>query len=282
MIKRAKMVQTLLRQSKKEVNKGPRWEDVCHSLGIGHIGRKTIMFSDDDLVALRDYFNTALGGDIYTFDLNQDRTTTAKKIANEKVSRKAVFSHLLQVARQGDLPIIINGQATFTPAGSLISTPVERLGLPEKVVLVENGEAIIYWNDIRLPKECEDALIIYRGHGPAAGELLDAISKSSSSLIYAYCDFDPAGVKIGTSLSDKIILPENWKSLTKHSDFLRRFNKRKCFIEQRGDISLLRKKDNKFLESVINHIESHEVAITQECLTAHDRQLIVMDLSNQY
>jgi len=278
----ALLVQKLLRQSKKEVNKGARWEALCNSLGIGQVGYKTIAFSNEDLLALRDYFNPSFDGDILTFDFKQNRTTTAKKTANEKAGRKAVFSHLVQVARQGNLPIVINGQATFTPAGSLISTPVELLEFPEKVVLVENGETIIYWSEIHLPKDCEDALIIYRGHGPAARKILDALNENQSTLVYAYCDFDPAGLTIASSISNNIILPESWASFTQESGFLKKFNKRDCFITQREDIKSLRKRDNKFLEPVISHIESHEIAITQECLTAHNLKLIVMNLSNEY
>ncbi|MBL4744438.1 MAG: hypothetical protein JKX87_07415 [Cycloclasticus sp.] len=276
----AKSVQKLLRQGKKEVAKGMRWEKLCSSLSIGQIKHKVIVFSDEDLIALRNYFSNLIGSDIYTFDFNKDRTTLAKKTANEKVGKQAVFSHLIQVARQADLPIIINGQSTFTPVGSLISTPIELLDLPEKVVLVENGETIIYWNDIRLPDECEGALIIYRGHGVAAREILDVIANSPNTVVYAYCDFDPAGLMIASSISSNIILPENWASLTQESGFLKKFNKRDCFIKQRDDIKSLRKKGNKFLESIINHIESHEIAITQECVTAHNLKLIVMDLSN--
>jgi len=280
MINNARSVQKLLRQGKKEVAKGARWAKLCGSLNIGQIKHKMIVFSDEDLIALRNYFSTLIGSNIYTFDFEKDRTSLAKTTANEKIGKQAVFSHLIQVARQGDLPIIINGQSTFTPAGSLISTPIELLELPEKVVLVENGEAIIYWNDIRLPKECEDALIIYRGHGAAARKVLDVIAKSAVTLVYAYCDFDPAGIKIAAFLSAKIIIPENWGALTKSSDFLRKFNKRGCFIKQRNDIALLRKKCNKLLKPIINHIEFHEIAITQECLTAHNLKLIVIDLSN--
>ncbi len=280
MINMARSVQKLLRQGKNEVAKGERWEKLCSSLGIGQVKHKVIVFSDEDLVALRNRFTLLLNSNIYTFDFDTDRTTLAKKTANEKVGKKAVFSHLIQVARQNDLPIIINGQTTFTPSGSLTSTPIELLELPEKVVLVENGETIIYWYDIRLPKECEDALIIYRGHGSAARKILDRLAESPTTLVYAYCDFDPAGLMIASSLSENIIIPEDWESLTKSSDFLRKFNKRNCFIDQRKEMKLVRDKNIQALNPIIDHIEKHEIALTQECLTAHNFKLIVMDLSD--
>jgi len=273
-------VQKFLRQNKREVSAGKGWSALVEELGIGAKKGRKIIFNDKDLAILKSNFNKRVGGDILTFDFKQDRVKISEKLANEKIGTGDVFGNQLLLARGKELPIIIGGRQTFTPEGSLISTPVElvELSLYDKVLIVENGAIMTNWHKLSLPTECQDSLIIYRGHGTAAKGLVNNIKELKVGVLHYYYDFDPTGLAMSLKAIQqgaKALVPHNWQEIAS-TELFEQSNKRDVYIKQLKTLQRLEENHNGEFSDIIDYMRKHELAITQEALMSHETRLMVI------
>jgi hypothetical protein len=275
-----KAIQDLVRRPAGRVKLTKALKSIHEEYSVGTlIGTSFIIFSNKELDRLRVLAESAVIIDPLHGKIDLPRGQLAQFTNNEKLTSHSVFEDMLQVARHSDTPIKTSWGTATTPRYSLLSVRPQDISLEEEnVVIIENGDTMRNWPDIKLPRGLHDSLLIYRGHASSAKYIREKIRCHPENKLYAYFDFDPSGVSKALSLEIKnIIVPYNWEEIQNNHVF--KFNKTPTFWKQIQDLNQIESHHSLRVREIATHMKSHNIALTQEHLTAHNIDLTVLDIN---
>ncbi|WP_409421687.1 hypothetical protein ABHF91_01230 [Pseudaeromonas sp. ZJS20] len=284
-------LQKLLRQRNTYVRVNARLQAYANELGVGRRVGDVLYFSQQELDRIETALSRELGGQVRAMDLQaSDRMTMATQARDEKLARSGVFESLLTVARAQGLPIpLVNGMTLVTPEGVSINLRSEQLDLQRLtgLLVVENGSLLTHWPDWvgLLPAECQQALIVYRGHG-INQRLLQSLLRNlpESTNVYGFFDFDPAGVNMLQHLHLlrplTAVVPVDWSRLHQHPA-IKHINKPEDFTRQREQLAYLVPQNDlaQELAEIYNYLMAHKLAITQEHLVTQTMKLKTLSMN---
>ncbi len=263
-------------------------KSVCSLLDKFKMGRRLsyeFMLSSDELNTLERYFKEHIHQDPITHSLSyKTRTEAARFVANEKWAQGTVFGNLVNLASSTSAITFKTGENIATPKGSVLCASFENLNLStiKKLVILENGEAILNWHLIEslLPDSFLHALFVYRGHGHNVA-LVQELFKSlpNECKVGLFFDYDPKGLQMAYEYSKytkcrcELIIP------SEITDTVSKLSKKDEYIKQ-SDVafSVLKNVTNENFLKEIKNLKKHEYAITQECMIAHKIKLMTINI----
>jgi len=275
-----KAIQDLVRKPAGRIKLTKALNFIHEEFSVGTlIGSSFIIFSNQELDRLRILVESTVIIDPLHGKIDLPRGQLAKYTNNEKLTSLSVFEDLLQIARHSDAPIKTSWGTATTPHYSLLSVHPKDISFEEEnIVIIENGDTMRNWPDIKLPLGLHDALLIYRGHASSAKYIREKIHCHPINNLYAYFDFDPSGVSKALSLGiRKIIVPFNWEEIQNNHVF--KFNKTPTFWKQIQDLNQLECHHSLTVRKIATHMKNHNIALTQEHLTVHNIDLTVLDIN---
>ena len=170
--------------------------------GLGRLKGKTILFSERELVEIRELLQ-ARGHAPHSVDLA--RMTRAERLQsgspNEKAGGGTIKNHRISIKATAGQPLCVAGRQLFLPARSHLDTDWTALADVEHncIMLVENYEDFDRLDDHRfdLPQGLDRPLAIYRGdrHESRQDNVVAYLNASSLPVI-AFVDVDPRGLHI--------------------------------------------------------------------------------------
>lgn len=274
-------IERLLKNGRRTAQRNKIWTRIHEETGAGVIRGKQLQFDAGDLQRLREYGKRLTGLDPMFGSTAGGRMELAKETRNEKLASGSVFGDLLVLATAGESQVVIADQPARTPPGSVFSVFPEALDQAAlkqtKVVIVENGSPLLHWQDIRLPVEWRDSVLLYRGHGSNARHVQQIITEQPSENLALYFDFDPEGLEMALSIrKGTVLIPANWNCLAENDRVREGVNQREAFRRQVGAMKRLKTivQQTKW-ESVVRAMEQGELAVMQEHITVSDWSLTV-------
>jgi len=237
---------------------------------IGTLTSKKYKTNFDDRRKLRAWAKKYLNG----FELQNDssegnRLDSARKFIDEKVSPQPVFSERISLAVQEGEVILKSGKVNL-PGGALLNIEINQVDLTahDKVIIVENGTAIINWHQVNLSDEMKSYLAIYRGHGSDSACLKNWLQNNRDKLqVIGFVDLDPAGLQIAMTLDcDILLVPEDidgLKSFSLSERYSRQY-KQAEFVENNASGKLL---------ELLGKIKLNQISISQEVIISQRHRL---------
>lgn len=275
-----KAIQDLIRRPAGRVKLTKALKFIHEEYSVGTlIGISFIIFSNEELDRLRALAESAVIIDPLHGKIDLPRGQLAQFTNNEKLTSLSVFEDMLQVARPSDSLIKTSWGTATTPRYTLLSVRPQDISLEEEnIIIIENGDTIRNWPDIKLPLGLQDSLLIYRGHASSAKYIREKIHCHPENKLYAYFDFDPSGVSKALSLGVKnIIVPCNWEDIQNNHVF--KFNKTSTFWKQIQDLNQIESHYSLSVREIATHMKIHNIALTQEHLTAHNIDLTILNVN---
>lgn len=276
-------VRELLLRGTRQVKLTALWQSVQDRLDIGTLTNKgTLLFTEDEKTQLRQWIKDMTGVD----PLERDHLPGPKPDSSadnyQKATPRAVFGRMLRLAREGGGSIpLISGNARV-PKGAILSVEPEYLNLQEEeIVVVDNGQLVRDWYNIKLPQSLKGALIVFRGQQRDALTLLGAIEDSHPKLNVGFYDFDPEGLKLALLAEhDALLIPARWIEMDAADKFYQSFNQSERFMSQIDSLLFLQEQVPKALKPMVQHMKAHKMALMQEHLVAEEEPLLLIPLSS--
>ncbi len=204
-----------------------------------------------------------------------NRIEVSKQTGNEKLfSEDPSRHHILLNSPTGQFNI--NGSVIPLTMGSSYRCDWRELNLNKvnAVIIIENLQAFDYIQMAQIPKELENAWILYRGHDistKARNDLLNALPQQTK--IIGFVDYDLAGFKILLTNFPKIthcLFPsakKQWFDLAKGTR--ERFKKQQLEEKYCDSISL-----PKNLQKHWELLKKEKYCLSQEIMLSHNIPLI--------
>ncbi len=201
-------IQILLRAVQNPVGEMPRSkaaERLSGELGFGRIAGRRWLLSDDDRLRIAAYLKEVERIDPATSPgawQRVDRIDAARLGANEKLAGQKPREG--RVAVRAPKGLLIGGKRLDLPNGAFLDLRVSKdlyFG-HGTVIVVENFEAFIHYEEAAHVHGYNDPLLVYRGdliNPPSAVTAL--LRRCTGMVILMWPDLDPAGIKIAAALS---------------------------------------------------------------------------------
>lgn len=267
-------IERLLKKGQRTARLSTVWKRIHEETGAGVIRKDQLLFTPIDLQRLREYGKyVSRGVDPLSDSLAGSRMEVAGKTPNEKFASDSVFGDLLVLATAGETQLVINGQPIKTPRGSVLSIgpgTLDRETLKQsRVVIIENGSIMPYWQDIRLPPEWQDSVLLYRGHRENMQHVRAIIDGQPAENLALYYDFDPEGLEmaLGTG-KGTVLIPTDWGRLIEDEDLRKKISQRDAHRRQSRAMTRLKAlAKGTDWEPVVVAMGEAELAVMQEHLT---------------
>ncbi|MFY9259894.1 MAG: hypothetical protein WAO71_05220 [Gallionella sp.] len=133
------------------------------------------------------------------------RTESLAFGSNEKLSTAAVRDHRVAIKSLPNQPLLLNGQRIFLPQGCNLDIDgrwVAQHCAHQTVLVVENWEAFerVHQVSFDLAAAGENPLVVFRGSPVYQQNHLVALLQALKRPVFAFVDFDPAGLLLAQSL----------------------------------------------------------------------------------
>lgn len=212
-------ISCVLKERKKRVKVLKLWRSIYDEFAIGRLaveGAQTWLYFDvADREKLRsvciantgkDPLGSAIQG------LRSEMTSHNEKWATESIQQHMVYCTSFKQA------IYVNGDAFNLPAQAGLWLDYRNIDITryERVIIVENLEAFIFWSEFNAPESIAGALVLYHGHDISAKAVQRFLIELSDTFhITVFSDPDPSGLKIilDTPHVSSALIPENVESL---------------------------------------------------------------------
>lgn len=144
------------------------------------------------------------------------------------------------------------------------------------VIIIENLDTFLQSERINWPQgfKTSNHLLVYRGdvkNNPAA---VNKFLQQQSADVYAFMDFDPAGLKFAFALyrQQGLIIPD----LAKHSiEILKQHSREDKYIDQFYEVQYLTKLAKEMNDEVIDVLLKHKLAVQQERMVSQKLPLVL-------
>ncbi len=267
-------IERLLKSDKTCVRRNATWDRIHDETGAGTVVAREIRFSQGDRQRLREYVLSQTGLDPQFDSRDGGRMALARHDASEKLGSDSVFGQLVVVATAGAARIAVQGREVRTPPGAVLSILPDRLDRERlkasRMVVVENGAILPFWQDIRLPEPWKDAVLVYRGHRENLRTVASLIREQPAEYLGFFQDFDPAGLAMATAAGrGSVLIPADWARLRRDSGI----NQPDVHLRQLEQLKSLGREKQPGAASVIGHMAREQLAVMQEHMVARQMAL---------
>lgn len=239
---------------------------------VGRLSGRQLVLQPTERLKIDRFFSEHLGYPLREIDFSIDtREKMSKQLVEEKYAGGTVFGGLINMATFESALPLKGGVDVFTPEGVVTSTPYDLVDIAgiKKVVIVENGEAILLWERMRsiLPVEFRDAVFIYRGNGENQRLVKQLVKQLPVETDVAmFMDFDAAGLALAEHMLDGragyYLYPDSdGASLEIHS-------KKSAYGAQLAILTKLIDSRDPVIKKVADVIRESRIAIMQERMLA--------------
>ncbi|PMN15251.1 DUF7281 domain-containing protein [Vibrio lentus] len=273
----------IVASSRERISANKSNTEVCRLVEVGVVSGNSILVSRSELREIDNYFTSALGQNLLTFQqCSNSRLDAAGPSINEKSAKGGVFQQLISLAGNVNIPLK-NQPDVPKEASYIVSVELDDLDFQRfsRVLIIENGELIVRWRDVvhSLPAEWQSAVLVYRDHGKNQKDLPTMIECFDNNDVEVgfFFDYDPAGLDMIDQLSND---KHHWIVPVKNLELFQSINKLDEFLKQLEQLDRL--KNRVVSASIREHltfIEENSLAITQEHLIRNQCTLIIIDLS---
>lgn len=240
---------------------------------VGRLSGRQLVLQPTERLKIDRFFSEHLGYPLREIDFSIDtREKMSEQLVEEKYAGGTVFGGLINMATFESALPLKGGVDVFTPGGVVTSAPYDLVDIAgiKKVVIVENGEAILLWDKMRsiLPAEFRDAVFIYRGNGENQRLIKHLISQLTvDTEVAMFMDFDAAGLALAEQMLDGragyYLYPDgDGASLESHS-------KKSAYGAQLAILTKLLENRDAGVKNVANVIRESRIAIMQERMLAY-------------
>lgn len=212
-------ISCVLKERKNKVKVLKLWRAVYDEFAIGRLaveGVQTWLYFDvADREKLRSVCIANTGQDPLGSTIQGLRYEMAGH--NEKWATESIQRHMVYCASFKQA-VYVNGSAFNLPAQAGLWLDYRNIDIAryERIIIVENLEAFIFWSEFNAPESVVGALVLYRGHDISAKAVQQFLSELSDTFhITVFSDPDPSGLKIilDTPHVSSALIPENVESL---------------------------------------------------------------------
>jgi len=275
-------VRELLMRGTRQVKLTDVWYAIHRRLKVGEVtNRGTLALTEDEKGQLRFWIKDETGCDpLLREHLPGVNRTQTMQPQFQKASPRAVFGRMLRLARQGGGEIHLHSGSAKVPPGAMLSVEPEFIDLSKEVVLVvDNGALVRDWSRLKLPKELNDALIIFRGQERDAITLMSVIDEQQPKLNVGFYDFTPEGMKLGLLAEhDALLIPARWIEMGPQDGFYTSHNHAELFMSQVDALLYLQEFAPNALHPLLAHMKTHKMALAQDDLVKQEERLLLMPL----
>jgi len=275
-------VRELLMRGTRQVKLNDLWYDIHRRLKVGEVTeRGTLALTEDEKGQLRFWIKDETGIDpLVREHLPGFTRTSTAPTQFQKASPRAVFGRMLRLARYGGGTINLRSGPALVPHGAILSVEPEFIDLSKEVLLVvDNGALVRDWRSLTLPKELNEALIVFRGQERDALTLMSVIDEHQPKLNVGFYDFTPQGMKSGLLAEhDALLIPSRWIAMNAQDPFFQTHNHAELFMSQVDALVYLQEFAPRALHPLLSHMKAHKMALAQEHLIKQDEPLLLMPL----
>ena len=273
-------ISCVLKERKNKVKVLKLWRTIYDEFAIGRLaveGAQTWLYFDvADREKLRSVCIANTGKDplgLKIQGLRSEMTSHNEKWATESIQRYMVYCTSFKQA------IYVNG-GTFnlpTQAGLWLDYHNIDIARYERIILVENLEAFIFWSEFNAPESIVGALVLYRGHDISAKAVQQFLTELSDTFhITVFSDPDPSGLKIilDTPHVSSALIPVNVDRLKSQTNTER-------FAKQLAVNTTVKNKAQRFspaFQIYVAAIVDSGIAISQEKLCHNKIPLKLIDV----
>ncbi len=274
------LMQKAIRKQLTMVKANKTWLEIYEKYCIGKLTSKNnLVFTINDLNIMRKIVDKHLSLDPLFDDLKGDRLSLSKRCKNEKINGTQVFGNYIQVAKPNNMPIHLFDGDAVTPKNTVLTLIDNTIDFKKhsSVLIIENGTNFINWSAIKLPIECDDSLIIYRGHGKSLKAVHNLLKEMPDNCTkYTFFDYDPSGIGMSLRMrADAMLIPKNYLDIHKNKSIMK-LNKDSTHHKQwviEGEY--ISKNSPEFLKQAIINMEKYDIALTQETIVSCEIDLVV-------
>lgn len=211
-------VHRVISEALAEIKLSRFWLYLHNEHGIGRKNGNNLQLSKEDRQRIREITQNSTRIDPMQPLPSGSRLEISKYSGNEKLGSDAPGRHHLLLNSPNGL-LKINTVEIPLSLGSSYRCDWRELDVSqvENVIVVENLQAFDYIQQAQLPKELQNAWVLYRGHdvsSQAVRDLLNRLPKQTQ--IIGFADYDPDGFKILLTNFPRIshcLLPELGETL---------------------------------------------------------------------
>lgn len=203
-----KSLHRIISQSRSEVKATKGLKLFHQESHIGRLANQHYVINATDRGKIIDWCYQNLAIDITTEPKTSNRITNAASRLNEKLGAKNVFANRVLVSQQqGSIQLKHGAITCLNNTCTQIHLEDICLKTNPKIIIVENGEAIINWHQMPIPEQLKSCLVIYRGHQQDSKALHQWLKYNQAKIHLIACvDIDPAGFTIAKQLRAKQML----------------------------------------------------------------------------
>ena len=213
------VISQALKARKSKVKMAKIWRAIYDEFAIGRLeveGTQAWLYFDvADREKLRSVCLASTGEDPLHQAMQGSRTEREgynEKWATESIQRYMVYCTSFKQA------IYVNGGVFNLPLQAGLWLDYRNIDVAhyERLIIVENLEAFIFWSEFNVPESMAGALVLYRGHDISAGAVQRFLMALPDTLdITVFSDPDPSGLKIilDTPHVSSALVPESVESL---------------------------------------------------------------------
>lgn len=282
MRKEFEAVRELLMRGTRQVKLTDVWFAIHRRLKVGEVtSRGTLALTEDEKGQLRFWIKDETGCDpLLREHLPGSSRSPTSQPQFQKASPRAVFGRMLRLARQGGGEIHLRSGDAKVPAGAILSVEPEFIDLSKEVVLVvDDGALVRDWGSLKLPKELNNSLIIFRGQERDAITLMSVIDEQQPKLNVGFYDFTPEGMKLGLLAEhDALLIPARWIEMGPQDPFYQTHNHAELFMSQVDALLYLQEFAPHALHPLLSHMKTHKMALSQEDLVKQEERLLMLPL----
>lgn len=206
------LIQTLLRICQSDESRFTRSKMLAafsREYNIGQLRGTAFNFTAQDKTEIASLLDKIAGIDAKTTSPTQwnglNRTESLAFGSNEKLSSAAVRDHRVAIKALPNRLLLLNGQHIFLPDGCNLDIDgrwVSQHCAHQTVLVVENWEAFerVHQVNFDLAAAGENPLVVFRGSPVYQQNHLVALLQALKLPVFAFVDFDPAGLVLAQSL----------------------------------------------------------------------------------
>ncbi|MDD2776719.1 MAG: DUF2399 domain-containing protein [Gallionella sp.] len=246
------LIKALLRicqSDESRFNHSEMLADFVREYNIGQPQGRAFNFTAQDKTEIASLLDKTAGIDAKTTSPTQwDGLSRVESLAfgsNEKLSSAAVRDHRVAIKSLSNRPLLLNGQHIFLPDGCNLDIDgrwVSQHCAHQTVLVVENWEVFerVHQVNFDLAAAGENPLVVFRGSPVYQQNHLVALLQALKLPVFAFVDFDPAGLVLAQSLpyfQDLLIPPREillaaLKQCTNHARYQTQLKQAASILDQ--------------------------------------------------
>lgn len=247
---------------------------LCDTYGVGRMEGRTVFLTLKERETLREVAKTSAGADPMIPIRPGDRTALSSVFRKEKWAGAKHRPALLWCTAKGRR-LVLGDESFPVPAGGFVAIKVEQLSaVTDPVVVVENFETFLRFDELTLPVQFDRAIGLYRGHDEVARSVKMFLEGTSGSRhVAVFADYDPAGMVVG------LTMPGATHLIVPRSSGLAKASNREAFDRQGEQLVAVKGLATGETLAEVDQISRLGLSVSQEAMLSRAIPLSVIQIS---